>query len=112
MSKCLRSVVWLALAMLVVVGFGVPINGSDFKFEVFRSLVIGDGPKTARDLGNAIKAKGMPVGEWAGEILSKNRLALITEKKVINLVVVSVSDLGFTRGASLGKIYARAKEQG
>jgi hypothetical protein len=52
----------------------------------------------------------MKIGNYASDILGK--IPLATSEIDINLVVLSVSDLGFKDGAEYGKICRRAKDLG
>jgi uncharacterized protein YjiS (DUF1127 family) len=64
-------------------------------------------------LRNALSAKGCAVGGTAEEILARPAFALSGTETVIELFAVSAAELGFeTETASLGQIYARARQLG
>jgi len=63
-------------------------------------------------LRNAMSAMGCGVGNVAAEILARPAFTLSRSKAEIELVAVSVAELGFQGGASLRAIYLRAQELG
>jgi hypothetical protein len=79
------------------------------KFEVWKTVKIGD-LHNADAIRKAIKKSGMKINEWVDDILGK--IPLATSETDINLVVLSVADLGFNDGAKYGEICRRAKELG
>ncbi len=60
----------------------------------------------------AIKKSGMKIGDWANDILGKPVFKTATEEIEVDLVVISVGELGFKDGAKRENIYVRAKELG
>jgi len=80
------------------------------QFPVWRTIQIGTGLKTANDFRRALTSAGYRIGTWANDILG--RFTPATEEKKLDLVAVSVAELGFANGATLRDIYARAKELG
>lgn len=74
-------------------------------FPTWRTITIGD-QTSVKALVKAIEAKGLKIGDWARDILNKVMLAKKPEE--LELVVVSVADLGFKNGASRKDIYDRA----
>ncbi|KRR16340.1 hypothetical protein CQ13_36915 [Bradyrhizobium retamae] len=64
-------------------------------------------------LRNALHAVGCGTGGLAGEILARPAFTLSATKADLELYTVSAAELGFqTQTASLGQIYARAKQLG
>ena len=82
------------------------------RLGVFKTIKLGTGPKTADDFRKAIKDCGMEISDWANDILGKPAFNVATEETEVDLVVISVAELGFKKGAKLKDIYARAKELG
>lgn len=83
------------------------------ELKVFKTIKLGtNGLKTADDFRKAIKDKGMRIGDYADDILGKPAFTVATEETEIDLVVVSVAELGFKNGATREQIYIRAKELG
>ena len=71
----------------------------------WRKLTIGS-HKSVEALVKAIEAKGLKVGDWARDISKKVTLA--KEVSEVELVNVSVAELGFKNGATRKDIYDRA----
>jgi hypothetical protein len=81
-------------------------------FKIWRTLTLGAGPKTADAYCQALKAAGFTIDDWAKDILSKPAFTVAAKETKIDLVNVSVTELGFSNGASTKQIYDRAKELG
>ena len=54
----------------------------------------------------------MRVSDWANDMLGKSTFKVATDPTEVNLVVVSVAELGFKDGAKLKDIYAKAQQLG
>lgn len=54
----------------------------------------------------------MKIGDWGNDILGKPAFTVSSEEVEVELVVVSVAELGFKDGATRKKIYQRAQEFG
>ena len=59
-----------------------------------------------------LKDRGFNIGNWADDILGKPAFTAATEATEIDLVKVTVAELGFKKGARRDQIYERAKELG
>ena len=82
-------------------------------FKVFKTIKLGtNGLKTADDFRKAIKGCGMKIGDYANDILGKPAFTVATEETELDLIVVSVAELGFKNRAKRENIYARAQELG
>ncbi|MDD5098461.1 MAG: hypothetical protein PHD31_01970 [Candidatus Pacebacteria bacterium] len=79
------------------------------KFEIWKTIRIG-GFRNADEISKAIKKSGMKIGDYTNDILGK--IPLATSETDINVVLLSVAELGFKDGAEYGKICSRAKELG
>jgi len=81
--------------------------------KVWKRITLGTGID-ADGYRKAIKAKKMRIGDYANDILGKPTFSVATEEEEVelDLVVVSVAELGFPKGAKLKDIFARAKEKG
>lgn len=88
------------------------VKPTDHNWSVFKTLKLGTGPKTADDFRAALVASGMKIGDWANDILGKPEFTVATKEAEVDLVIVSVAELGFKKGATREKIYAKAKELG
>lgn len=78
-------------------------------FPPWRTIVLGV-HKSADEYRTALKAKGFQLSDWASDILGK---ITFSEKEIsVELVKVSVAELGFNRNTSLRDILAKAQELG
>ena len=82
------------------------------KFNVWKTINLGTGLKTTDDFRKALKGRGFNIGNWANDILGKPAFTAATEATEIDLVKVTVAELGFKKGARRDQIYERAKELG
>lgn len=86
---------------------------SQFVFSTtWKTVELGTGPRTADGFRKVFKEDGYGMFNWAGRILDKMNFSVVLEKKEVELVVVSISQLGFGRGAYLRDIYERAMKLG
>ncbi|MBU2539634.1 hypothetical protein KJ786_00515 [Patescibacteria group bacterium] len=81
-------------------------------FKIFQTITLGTGITTADDFRKAIKDNGMEIGKYANDILGKSQFTVTVKETELDLVNISVADLGFKNGETREKIYARAKELG
>ena len=81
------------------------------EFNPWRPLTLGL-HKTADLYREALTQAGFKISEWALHILGKPQFTVATEETEVELVVVTVGDLGFPKGAILEQIYTRAKQHG
>jgi hypothetical protein len=82
------------------------------EFKVFKTIRLGTGLDTADDFRKSLEDNGFRIGGWANDILGKPAFTVAAEETELDLVVVSVADLGFKNRPTREKIYARAKELG
>jgi len=82
-------------------------NIVSFCFATWQEWKIGD-MTSAEVLGTVFKKHKHQLSPWAEEAL--NSICYINPPGVIKLVRISLSELGFGRGATQKQIYARAKE--
>ncbi|MEK7185229.1 MAG: hypothetical protein AAB726_01265 [Patescibacteria group bacterium] len=80
--------------------------------KVWKTLKLGTGIKDAAGFRTAIKAAGMKVGDWANDILGKPAFTASETEQEVNLVNLSVAELGFKDGARYDQICAKAQELG
>src|SRR4030042_3239242 len=88
------------------------IKPIQFEFKVFKTITLGTGLKTPGDFRKSFKDNGCRIGDWANDILGRPAFTVATEETELDLVVVSVAELGFKKGATREQIHARAKELG
>ena len=83
------------------------------KFHVLRTIKFGGTEhKTFEDFRGALKEARCHINDWAYDILGSPDFTAATEESEVDLVAVSVAELGFQNGASRSDIYMRALELG
>ncbi|MBU3895871.1 hypothetical protein KKG36_00925, partial [Patescibacteria group bacterium] len=83
------------------------------ELKVFKTIKLGtNGLRTADDFRKDLKDNGFSIGDYANGILGKPAFTAATEETEMDLVVISVAELGFKNGATCEHIYARAKKLG
>lgn len=97
------------IAKLAPEDFGVKPD-----FKTWRTVKLGTGLKTADDFRKAHKKADCKIGDWGNDILGKPAFEQsVAEKETeVELVNVSVAELGFKDGATRKDIYNRAQELG
>lgn len=89
------------------------VKEEDRQFKVWRTIKLGTpGLKTAEDFRRAIKDNGMKIGDWANDILGQPGFTVADEETEIDLVCLTVAELGFKDGARRDKIYTEAQKFG
>lgn len=92
-------------------GSAIPL-GHAAEVSVWKTIQLGTFKDTFA-LGNAMSAMGCGVGNAAAEILARPAFTLSPKRAELELVALSVAELGFQGAtASLREIYARAQELG
>ena len=86
--------------------------GGNPQFKVWKTIKLGTDFKTADDFRKALKDGGFRISDWANDILGKSTFKVVAEETEIDLVVISVTELGFKKGATREDIYKRAQELG
>jgi hypothetical protein len=86
-----------------------PIVTKPRDFATWKTVTLGL-HKSPRDYRKAMKKDGYHIGGYSGQMLKKTEVSQ-TEVE-LDLVVVTVAELGFRNGARLDAIYAKAMELG
>ncbi len=81
-------------------------------FQIWKTIKLGTGPLTADEFCKVLAKSGFGISDWARDILGKPGFTVAAKEQEIDLVVVSVKELGFPDGARRDQIYERAKEYG
>ncbi len=81
-------------------------------FPTWKTIKLGTGLKTADDFRRAFKADGLRISDWANDLLNKQAFKPADKETEVDLVVVSVAELGFPQGATRQEIYNRAQKLG
>ena len=83
------------------------------EWTIWKTIRLGTGLRTAGDFRQTLMTVGIRIGEWANNILGQPAFKASETEEEVNLVVVSVSELGFKSGGATRKdIYARAQALG
>lgn len=77
---------------------------------IWKTITIGGMHKTVGELHAALISNGFCISDGASDILK--RITLVSKQTTLDLVVVTVTDLGFKDGAMRKDIYERAQELG
>lgn len=80
-------------------------------FKVWKTIKLG-GIKDAKGFRRAIKNAGMRIGNWGNDIIGKPEFVVAAGEMEVDLVKVTVAELGFKDGARRDQICARSKELG
>jgi len=80
--------------------------------SAWKTITLGTGLETADDFYNALKQGGFTISEFANELLRSSVFKVATKETQIDLIVVSVAELGFANGGSRKDVYNRAHELG
>jgi hypothetical protein len=78
--------------------------------KAVKKLLFGFAPPETIATSKALTSNGFRISDWAGDILKKTTLA--SAETEIELVLVTVSGLGFTKATRRDVIYDRARELG
>ena len=102
-----------AVAQTIVGGYVIVRPNSIPVFQPWRTLKLGTGLQTADDFRKALKQSGNKISDWANNLLDKPEFTVTSTKEVeVDLVNISVAELGFPNGATRKEIYRKAKELG
>ncbi|MBU3896067.1 hypothetical protein KKG36_02030 [Patescibacteria group bacterium] len=83
----------------------------DLGLRTWKTIKLG-GLKNADDFRRAIKGCGMRINDGADDIIGTPGFVVAAGEVEVDLVKVTVGDLGFTNGATRGQIYVLAEELG
>jgi hypothetical protein len=81
-------------------------------FPIWRSIKLGTGFNNAKEFREALYKNGFGISDWANDMLAKPSLTLVPATTTANLILVTVSDLGFSRKASWNDICSKAEMLG
>ncbi len=81
-------------------------------WEVWQTIKIGTGVKSGKAFCSELEKKKFRIGDWASDILKQDAFTVATQEEDVDLVNLSVADLGFKKGARYDAICIRALELG
>ncbi|MFH1749819.1 MAG: hypothetical protein ABH837_02935, partial [bacterium] len=82
------------------------------KLLPWKIIHLGTGPKTAEEFYVAIDQAGGIIGDWARAIIRGSAFSVADHPTPIDLVIITVADLGFPKGAKYRDICAQAQKVG
>jgi len=90
------------------------VRAAERVFLTWKTVKLGTGLKSADDFREALRQAGCQISDRGNDILGQPAFAasLAKEETDLDLVLVSVADLGFKNGATRDQIYAQARELG
>ena len=111
MKKVLITILFILLFTTMIrnttqVAFGRPNIHS---WKVWKTITLGT-YQSITTLHNALEVQGNHVSPWANDIL--NKILLYSKKTCVDLVIISVADLGFKEGATYKDILVCATNLG
>jgi len=83
------------------------------RFNVWKKTIkLGTGLKTAEEFRRVLRDGEFRLSDWASDILGKPAFKAADEETEVDLVKVTVAELGFKKGARRNQIYERARDLG
>jgi len=82
------------------------------RFNVWKTIKLGTGLKTAEEFRRVLRDGEFRLSDWASDILGKPAFKAADEETEVDLVKVTVVELGFKKGARRNQIYERARDLG
>lgn len=79
---------------------------------VWKTIRLGTGRKSAAGFPRAIRKSKMAIANRAKNIFEDRNFDVAGRKMEVELVKVTVAELGFKKGARIEQVYSRAKELG
>ena len=89
-------------------GGRLQILGVAKNFQIWKTIRLGTGLQNACEFRGALKNGGFRIGDWGNNILGKPAFKVSPKETSIELVQVTVAELGFKDGATCKDIYERA----
>jgi len=88
------------------------IQVAEHKFKTWKTIKLGTGLKTAEEFRRVLRDGEFRLSDWASDILGKPAFKAADEETEVDLVKVTVAELGFKKGARRNQIYERARDLG
>lgn len=81
------------------------------EFQTWKTIKLGT-RKSAGLLREALEAAKFRIGDWASDLLNQKTFTIASEERELELVQVTVAELGFPEGATRKEIYEAALAAG
>ena len=85
---------------------------TEHEFDIWKTIKLGTGLKTAEEFRRVLRDGEFRLSDWASDILGKPAFKAADEETEVDLVKVTVAELGFKKGARRNQIYERARDLG
>lgn len=82
------------------------------EFQIWKTVKLRTGFENVDGLRSAITQLGMNISDWANSMLNRPEFCMATTETEVDLVKVTVAELGFKNSARRDQIYDRVKELG
>lgn len=82
------------------------------ELKVFRTIKLGTILRSADEFVKALEVSGCCVGDWARDIMSQPGFRAASEKSAVDLVALTVGELGFSESATYREICDQATKLG
>jgi hypothetical protein len=101
----------------ITVNFGADnkcadITASAPTFTVWKTIKIGTGIPNGKGFCSELEQRDFRIGDWTRDMLNQKAFTVAPEEAEVDLVVMSVADLGFKDSTRYDQICARAIERG
>lgn len=80
--------------------------------KVWQTIKIGTGVKSGKAFCSELEKKDFRIGDWARDVLKQKAFTIAAQEEDVDLVSLSVTDLGFKKGARYDAICTRGLELG
>ena len=81
-------------------------------WAVWKTIQCGIEMKTSDEFRRALEGGGFLISDWANDVMRKPGFTVSSEKVELDLVIVTVAELGFPKGVTRKKFYERAQSLG
>jgi len=88
------------------------VKSPERTWKTWRTIKLGTGLKTGNDFVKVLKRVGCEIDYIANDILNKPTFTVSETERCVELICVSVKELGFNKGANHADICKRAQEFG
>lgn len=86
------------------------VMATDPVTSVWKTITIGNVQRD--ELMSTLKARGMNAMDWLADIIQQDEFTVVDKEEQVDLVNISVAELGFDRATRYDAICARAEELG